>query len=173
VYLYFKDKQILKIVKKLMFFFFFFFLNVKCWMFLKNRMRVPLLIAPYLFFYWKYAPFLHILNDNMYMMLSVCCFWIFNKKKRYGESWVNFFLINFFPPPYITYAWIWIPYGFIKAVNFKIFFFNIMDGIKYDKFSCSWLWILSRKHIQTDPSSSVLFSVGATWTFNKYNNIEK
>jgi hypothetical protein len=28
------------------------------------------------------------------------------------------------------------------------------------------------KHIQTDPSSSALFSGGAPWTFNKYNNIE-
>jgi hypothetical protein len=41
-----------------------------------------------LFFYWKYAPFFHILNDDMYMMLSVCCFWIFNKKKRCVKSWV-------------------------------------------------------------------------------------
>ena len=41
VYLYFKDKKKLKIVKKIMFFFF------KCKMFLKKRMRVPLLKAPY------------------------------------------------------------------------------------------------------------------------------
>jgi hypothetical protein len=38
--------------------------------------------APSIFFYWKYAPFFHILNDDMYMMLSVSCFWKFNKKKR-------------------------------------------------------------------------------------------
>jgi hypothetical protein len=42
-------------------------------------------------FYWKYAPFFHILNDDMYMMLSVCCFWIFNKKNRCVKSWVRFF----------------------------------------------------------------------------------
>ena len=110
VYLYFKDKQILKIVKKLMFFF-FQMLNVKC--FLKTVWGYP---------YWKYAPFLHILNDNMYMMLSVCCFWIFDKKKRCVKSWVSFLIEMIFFP--LTYAWIWIPSGFIKAVNFKIFFFN-------------------------------------------------
>jgi hypothetical protein len=27
----------------------------------------------------------------MYMMLSVCCFWIFNKKNRCVKSWVSFF----------------------------------------------------------------------------------
>jgi hypothetical protein len=34
-----------------------------------------------------------------YMMLSVCCFWIFNKKKRCVKSWISFFLIKmiFFP----------------------------------------------------------------------------
>ena len=42
VYLYFKDKKKLKIVKKILFFF-------KCKMFLKKRMRVPLLKAPYFF----------------------------------------------------------------------------------------------------------------------------
>ena len=41
VYLYFKDKKKLKIVKKIMFF--------KCKMFLKKRMRVPLLKAPCFF----------------------------------------------------------------------------------------------------------------------------
>jgi hypothetical protein len=25
--------------------------------------------SPIIFFYWKYAPFFHILNDDMYMML--------------------------------------------------------------------------------------------------------
>ena len=86
-------------------------------MFLKKRMRVPLIESPII-----NALFFHILNDNMYMMLSVCCFWIFNKKKRCVKSWVSFFNKNdlFF----LTYAWIWIPSGFIKAVNFKIFFFN-------------------------------------------------
>jgi hypothetical protein len=42
VYLYFKDKKKLKIVKKIMFFF-------KCKMFLKKRTRIPLLKAPYFF----------------------------------------------------------------------------------------------------------------------------
>jgi hypothetical protein len=32
-------------------------------------------------------------------------------------------------PKHLTYAWIWIPSGFIKAVNFKIFFSIIMDSI--------------------------------------------
>ena len=39
VYFYFKDKKIVKIVKKRMFFF-------KCKMFLKKRAKVPLLKAP-------------------------------------------------------------------------------------------------------------------------------
>ena len=100
-------------------------------------------------------------------MFSVCCFWIFNQTKRWFFFYVNYFWPN---------LWICIPYGFIKAVNFKIFFSIIMDCIKYNKLSWSCLWILSRKHIQTDPSSyfdDVLFSVGATWTFNKYNNIKQ
>ena len=45
-YLYFKVKKILKIVKKLTF---FLKKDVKCKMFLKKRMRVPLLKAPYCF----------------------------------------------------------------------------------------------------------------------------
>jgi hypothetical protein len=46
--------------------------------------------SPIISFYWKYAPFFHILNDDMYMMFSVCCFWIFNKKKRCVKSWASF-----------------------------------------------------------------------------------
>jgi hypothetical protein len=42
-YLYFKVKKILKIVKKLMF---FLKKNAKSKMFLKNRIRVPILLAP-------------------------------------------------------------------------------------------------------------------------------
>ena len=54
VYLYFKDK--------------------KCKMFLKKRMRVPLLKAPKFLSIENMPRFFHILNDDMYMMLSVCCF---------------------------------------------------------------------------------------------------
>jgi hypothetical protein len=44
-------------------------------------------------YYWKrrFWCYLHILNDDMYMMLSVRCFWIFNKKKRCVKSWISFF----------------------------------------------------------------------------------
>ena len=111
--------RILQVPKKIMFFF-------KCKMLLKKRMRVRTPIeSPIIFFYWKYAPFFHILNDDMYMMLSVCCFWIFNKKKRCVKSWVTFFNKNyFFPSPMPGYE-SHLPWsGFIKAVNFKIFFFN-------------------------------------------------
>jgi hypothetical protein len=38
--------------------------------------------SPINFFYWKYAPFFHILNDDMYMMLSMCCFWIFHVQRQ-------------------------------------------------------------------------------------------
>ena len=53
----------------------FFFLNVT---FLCNFHKINVWGYPYwkphIFFYWKYVLFLHILNDNMYMTLSVCCF---------------------------------------------------------------------------------------------------
>ena len=89
-------------------------------MFLKKTYEGIPIESPIISFYWKYAPFFHILNDDMYMMLSVGCFWIFNKKKRCVKSWASFFnKKEFF---FLTYAWIWIPSGFIKAVNFKIFF---------------------------------------------------
>jgi hypothetical protein len=51
-----------KIVKKFMFFF-------KCKMFLKKMYEGTPSESPIIFFYWKYAPFFHILNDDMYMML--------------------------------------------------------------------------------------------------------
>ena len=143
-------------------------------MFLKKRMRVHTPIeSPIICFYWKikYAPFFHIRNDNMYMMLSVCCFWIFNKKKRCGKSWVSFCFIKMIF--FLTYAWIWIPYGYITSnSSFSI----IMDSINMKNSpgivseSChESTFKLIRHHNFND----ALFSVGASWTFNKYNNIEK
>ena len=65
VYLYFKDKKNCEKINVLFF---------RCKMFLRKRMRVPHLKAPY-FFSIEYMPrFFHMLNDDMYMMLSVCCF---------------------------------------------------------------------------------------------------
>ena len=34
--------------------------------------------------------FFNILNVNMHIMLLVCCFWTFNKKKRCRKSWVSY-----------------------------------------------------------------------------------
>ena len=67
VYLYFKDKKKIENCEKNNVFFF------KCKMFLKKRMRVPLLKAPYFLSIENMPRFFHILNDDMYMMLSLCC----------------------------------------------------------------------------------------------------
>jgi hypothetical protein len=85
----------------------------KTLIFFQNFHNFFYLWSPIIFFYWKYAPFFHILNDDMYMMLSVCCFWIFNKKKRCVKSWVSFFNKNDFFP--LTYAWIMNPIWFYKG----------------------------------------------------------
>jgi hypothetical protein len=57
-----------------------------------SKMPAYTLKAPYFFSYSKYALFFHILYVDMYMMLLVCCFWIFDNKKRWRKSWVIFFI---------------------------------------------------------------------------------
>jgi hypothetical protein len=80
--------------------------------------------SPRFVFYWKYDPFFfHILNDNMYMMLSVGCFWIFNQMKRCGKVGSVFLIKN---NCFLTYEYephcIGTIYGFTKAVSFKILY---------------------------------------------------
>jgi formate/nitrite transporter FocA (FNT family) len=84
------------------------------------------------------------------MMLSVCCFWIFNKKKRCGKSWVSFFLIKMIF--FLTYAWIWINVQVVPTKN---------------KTSLKLWWrislnVLSWQDSETRPGEFVIFKLSIT-----------
>jgi hypothetical protein len=100
-----KKKKILKIVN-----FFLLFLYILVYIFHKKRVRVPYL-KPHFFSTENMPHFFHILNVTMYMMHLVCCFWIFNKKKRCRKSCVTLFIKWKLPPPskkmVFTNLWIW------------------------------------------------------------------
>ena len=116
-----KIKKNVKIVNKLMF---FFSLDVKC--FLKKVWK-----APSFFFYWKYAPFFHILND-VYDAFSV----LFFSKSSFSIIMDSINMTN--SPGLVSES--------CHESTFKL--------IRHHNFH------------------DVLWTVRATWTFNKYNNIE-
>jgi hypothetical protein len=82
--------------------------------------------SPIIFFLLKICQFFHILNDNMHMMLSVCCFWIFNTKNRCRKSWVSFF---FNKNEFIPNLWVATGMIFLSIIFINIFHFNSLYNI--------------------------------------------
>ena len=98
-----KIKKYWKLWKNVLFFLHFILF------FMKNVWGYPYLNTHNLFSIekYRYAPFFQILNVNMYIMLLVCCFWIFDEKKKLGYRYFFHKIKMFSPKKVPTNLWIW------------------------------------------------------------------